>query len=96
MSALRFLETCFEDLLVTMFADDVFQGSLTTVVGALESVIKPLGDAGLEIKFVKVLPHSAEAHGAYKVALESAGLPVPPCHPARHGYFVRAYPRKLG
>ncbi|CAL6338590.1 unnamed protein product [Bathycoccus prasinos] len=73
MSALRVLETSsdkdnlmFKDLDVTMYADDI--------------VFQPLAGAGLEIKFVKVLPHSAEAATAYESAFSDSSFanPGPP------------------
>ena len=60
--ALQVLEKCpedenfvFEDLFATMFAGDILiQGETSTVIHTLE----PLASAGLNIKYVKVLPYS--------------------------------------
>ena len=80
--ALRYLEErkedgafVFEHLFATMFADDVvIQGEPSTVVRALEDMAKRLAPAGLNIKFVKVLPHSGAAEEAYNSAFSQSTL----------------------
>ena len=65
----------FEDLFATMFADDVLiQGEPSKVIRALEAMAEPLASAGLNIKYVKVLPHSTAAAGAYSADFSESKL----------------------
>ena len=81
-SALRVLEErsedgifAFQDLVSTSFADDiVIPGDSSTVIRAIEAIVAPLTSAGLNIKYVKVLPHSTDAEKMYSSAFAESVL----------------------
>ena len=65
----------FEKLFATCFADDIMiQGEPATVIRSLEGMVAPLESAGLNIKYVKVLPHSAAVADAYSLAFSKSEL----------------------
>ena len=63
----------YAELLASLFADDmVLQGCPSTILNALDALLVPLSQAGLSIKFVKVLPHSAKARESFLEAISDS------------------------